>query len=164
MKRNTLFITQAAMIAAIYVVLLCVFEPISFGAIQCRVAEALTVLPFFTPAAIPGLTIGCFIGNIIGGADVLDIVFGTFATCIGAFGSYALRRYKFLVPLPPILANTIIVPWVLRFAYAESAPIYFLMATVGVGEIIACGVLGLLLLFVLERYKNIIFPMTREKA
>ncbi|QHQ60430.1 hypothetical protein Ana3638_06305 [Anaerocolumna sedimenticola] len=157
MKNKTLFITQAALIAAIYVVLVYVFKPISFSYVQVRIAEALTILPYFTPAAIPGVTIGCLLANLLTGADMLDIIFGSLATLIGAIGSYVLRKHKFLVPIPPILANTIIVPWILRYAYAFVLPIPFMMLTVGIGEVISCGLLGLLLLFVLNNYRNIIF-------
>ncbi len=157
MKNKTLFITQAALIAAIYVVLVYVFKPISFSYVQVRIAEALTILPYFTPAAIPGVTIGCLLANLLTGADMLDIIFGSLATLIGAIGSYVLRKHKFLVPIPPILANTIIVPWILRYAYALVLPIPFMMLTVGIGEVISCGLLGLLLLFVLNNYRNIIF-------
>lgn len=149
-KTNVLFITQSAMIAAIYVVLVILFQPISFHAIQFRIAEALTVLPFFTPAAIPGVTIGCLLGNIIGGADILDIVFGTLATLIGALGSYALRKNRYLVSLPPIVSNAVIVPWVLRYAYHMPDAIPYMMLTVGVGEIVSCGVLGQLLISTLK--------------
>ena len=155
-KMDTLFIAQAAMIAALYVVLAQLFAPISYQAVQCRIAEALTVLPFFTPAAIPGLTIGCLIANIMGGT-LLDIVFGTLATLAGAIGSYYLRQYKWAVSIPPILANTLIIPWVLRFAYADTAPIYFLMGTIGIGEVISCGIFGTLLLLALQPYRGYIF-------
>lgn len=157
-NKKVLFITQAAIIAAIYVVLIFAFAPISFSGIQVRIAEILTILPFFTPAAIPGVTIGCFLGNMLMGADVLDIIFGTLATLIGVVVSYLLRKYKFFVPIPPIISNTIIVPWVIRFAYGDATPIPFLMLTVGIGEIISCGVLGMILLFSLNKYKNTIFP------
>ena len=158
MKSKTYFITQAALIAAIYVVLVFVFKPISFSNIQIRIAEALTILPFFTPAAIPGLTIGCLLGNFLGGADILDITFGTLATLLGATGSYLLRRSKFLVPLSPIVSNTLIIPWVLRYAYGLVLPIPIMMATVGIGEVLSCGVLGFFLLIVLNKYRNVIFP------
>jgi len=158
MKNKTLFITQAALIAAIYVVLVFVFKPISFSNIQIRIAEALTILPFFTPAAIPGLAIGCLLGNFLGAADMLDIIFGTLATLLGATGSYLLRRNKFLVPLPPILSNTVIIPWILRYAYGLTLPIPLMMATVGIGEVLSCGVLGIFLLLVLNQYKDVIFP------
>lgn len=159
-KEKLLYVTQAAMIAAIYVVLVQAFAPISFRAVQCRIAEALTILPYFTPAAIPGVTIGCLLGNILGGCDILDISFGTLATFLGAAGTYTLRRYKWLAPVPPILSNTIIIPWVLRFAYADTSPVYFLMATVGIGEVISCGVMGMILLLALKRYQDVIFPNT----
>lgn len=149
---------QAAMIAAIYVVLCIAFAPISYGAIQARVAEALTILPYFTPAAIPGLFIGCLIANLIGGSIMLDVVCGSIATLIGAVGTWMLRRKsRFLAPLPPILANTLIVPFVLRYGYGEPLPIPFLMGTVGIGEIAVCGVMGLILLAVLEKYRRFIF-------
>ena len=112
MKKTT-FITQGAVIAAIYVVLVFVFDYWSFGPIQFRVAEALTILPVFTPAAVPGLFIGCLIANITGGAVIWDIVFGSLATLIGAVGTYMLRKHPWAAPLPPILANTVIVPFVL---------------------------------------------------
>ena len=86
------FITQAAVIAAIYVVLVVIFNYISFGPVQFRIAEALTILPYFTPAAIPGLFVGCIIANILGGAIVWDVVFGSIATLIGAIGTYLLRK------------------------------------------------------------------------
>lgn len=87
------------------------------GAIQVRVSEALTVLPFFTPAAIPGLAIGCFLSNLITGAAVYDVVFGSLATLLGAVGTYLLRRHKFLCTLPPVIANMVIIPFVLRYGY-----------------------------------------------
>ena len=157
MNKKVLFLTQAAVIAAIYVVLIYAFQWSSFGYIQVRVAEVLTVLPYFTPAAIPGVTIGCFLSNLLTGADILDIVFGTLATFLGAVLSYKLRRNKFLVPIPPILANTIIMPWVIRFAYGNAQSIPFMMLTVGIGEVLAIGVLGLILITALEPYAHTIF-------
>lgn len=157
-NKRILFMTHAAMIAAIYVVLTVLFRPFSFGEIQVRIAEALTILPFFTPAAIPGLFVGCFIGNIIGGAILPDIIFGSLATLIGASFTYLLRRQsKYLAPLPPIIANIVIVPLVLRYAYGITLPIPFLMFTVGVGEIISCGVLGMIVLSALQKHQYKIF-------
>lgn len=160
MRKNTSFLTlvEAAMIAAVYVVLTFTFAPFSFGEIQIRIAEALTILPVFTPAAIPGLFVGCMLGNILGGAILPDIVFGSIATLIGAFFTYKLRNQnRFLAPLPPILANAIIVPFILRYGYLVPLPIPFMMLTVGIGEVIGCGVLGLILYKALDRYKNVIF-------
>lgn len=157
-NKNVAFMTQAAMIAAIYVVLTYVFAPFSFGEVQIRIAEALTILPVFTPAAIPGLFVGCIVGNILGGAILPDIIFGSIATLIGAFFTYQLRnKSRFLAPLPPIIANTVIVPFVLRYGYGVALPIPFMMLTVGVGEVVGCGVLGLVLYTALNRYKNVIF-------
>ena len=159
MKDNKVrFLAQGAMIAAVYVALTVVFAPISFSEIQVRVAEALTILPVFTPAAIPGLFIGCLIGNIAGGAVVPDIIFGTLATLIGAFGTWKLRRaHPFLAPVPPILANTVIVPFVLKYAYEVPLPVPFMMLKVGAGEILSCGVLGMLLYYALRSRREQIF-------
>ena len=157
-NKSTVFLVEAAAIAAVYVVLTLIFAPISYGEVQVRISEALTVLPFFTPAAVPGLFVGCVIGNILGGAVLPDIVFGSLATLIGAIGTRMLRdRSPYLAPVPPILANALIVPFVLRYAYAVPLPIPFMMLTVGIGEVISCGVLGMLLYFALNRRKSTIF-------
>lgn len=151
---------QAALIAAMYVVLtwLANLFGLANGAIQVRFSEALTILPYFTPAAIPGLFVGCFISNTITGAAIWDILFGSLATLIGAFFTYKLRRFsKWLAPLPPILANIIVVPQVLRIVYGASDSIWYLMATVGIGEIISCGIFGMVLLFALQKHAHQIF-------
>lgn len=159
-EQKTLFMTQAAMIAAVYVVLTVVFAPIAFGQVQIRIAEALTILPVFTPAAIPGLFIGCLIGNILGGALLPDIFFGSLATLIGAVFTYMLRKQsKYLAPLPPIIANIIIVPFVLRYAYGIALPIPFMMLTVGIGEVVSCGVLGMIVYAALQKYQYKIFKI-----
>lgn len=156
-----MYLSQAAMIAALYVVLTLLANALGLAnyAIQVRFSEALTILLFFTPAAIPGLTIGCLLSNILTGCAPLDILFGTLATLIGALGTYALRRFEWLAPLPPILANTIIVPWVLRFAYDIPDAIPYLMATVGAGELISCGLIGMLLLRSLKQIRKNIFKV-----
>ena len=154
---NTAFITRAAAIAAVYVVLTLVFAPISYGEVQIRISESLTILPFFTPAAIPGLFIGCLIANITGGAVIWDIIFGSIATLLGAIGTYMLRSNRWLAPLPPIISNTVIVPLVLRFGYGVPLPIPLLMVFIAIGEIISCYVLGEILLTVLAKYRERIF-------
>lgn len=151
------YLAYAAAIAAIYVVLTVIFAPICFGPVQFRVSEALCVLPFFTPAAVPGVAVGCFLSNLLCGAAPLDVVFGSLATLIGAVGSYVLRRQKWLVCVPPIVSNIVIIPWVLRYAYGSADLIPFAMVTVGIGEILAIGVLGNLLLVTLDRYGKILF-------
>ena len=157
-NKSTLFLTQAAVIAAVYVVLTLVFAPFSFKEIQVRLAEALTILPIFTPAAIPGLFVGCLLGNFIGGAVIWDTIFGSIATLIGAVGTYLLRKKSmYLAPIPPIVSNMVIVPFVLRYAYAVPLPIPLMMLTVGVGEVISCGVLGVLLGKLLNKHSETIF-------
>ena len=161
-----LFMAQAAMIAAIYVVL--TFIANAFGLanhnIQVRISEALTILPYFTPAAVPGLLIGCLISNILTGCILPDVIFGSFATLIGAIGTYALRKWKWCAPVTPILANTLIVPLVLIYGYGflidgvSIAYCYgYYALTVGIGEIISCGIFGMILLFTLEKHADRIF-------
>ncbi len=156
-SEKTYFMVFSAAIAALYTVLTMVFAPISFGPVQFRISEILCILPFFTPAAIPGLFIGCLLSNFLCGAATLDVIFGSLATLIGAIGSYKLRKNQWLVCVPPILTNTIIIPWVLRFAYGSQDLIWYAMITVGIGEILAIGVLGNLLLGILNRYKHVVF-------
>lgn len=156
--KKTRLMTESALIAAVYVALVLLFKPISFGAIQFRIAEALCVLPFFSLSAVPGLAIGCLLGNFFSGAAMPDVIFGTFATLLAAILSYELRTVsKWLVCLPPILANAIIVPFVLQYAYGVTDGYFFLFATVGIGEILAVGVLGNVLLLALEGKKELIF-------
>lgn len=155
--KRVYFMVYAAVIAAIYVTLTLVFAPISFGAVQFRISEALCILPFFTPAAVPGLAIGCLLSNLLCGAATMDVVFGSIATLIGAVGSWMIRRHKWAVCLPPIIANTLIIPWVLRYAYGAEDLIWFSMITVGIGEILAIGVLGNILMRALEKSKEYIF-------
>lgn len=159
MNKKVLFIVHAALIAALYVVLTLLANIFGLAnyAIQVRFSEALTILPFFTTAAIPGLGIGCLLSNILTGCALPDIIFGTAATLIGAVFTWILRKNKWLAPLPPIIANTVIVPFVLLYAYGVK-PLWFSFLTVGAGEIISCGILGLLLLNALLRYRKYIFP------
>lgn len=158
-QNKVLFITQAAMVAAIYVVLTVFINAVGLasGAIQVRISEALTILPYFTPAAIPGLFIGCLLSNTITGCALFDIIFGSLATLLGAVGTYLLRKYQWLTPIPPILANTIIIPFVLTYVYEIPGGIPYFMLTVGAGEVLSCGILGLVLLFALKPHKNRIF-------
>ena len=159
-NKNVTLITQAAMIAALYVVLTLIAA--AFGldhyAVQVRFSEALTILPFFTPAAIPGLYVGCLLSNIVTGCIIWDILLGPVATLLGALGTWLLRkRSRWLAPLPPIAANTLIVPLILAYAYQFEGSLPYFMLTVGLGEIISCGVLGMLLMFTLNKYKGKIF-------
>lgn len=161
-NKGTQFLAEAAMIGAIYVVLTVLFAPLSYGEVQIRVSEALTILPYFTPAAIPGLFVGCIIANLFGGAIPVDMIFGSIATLIGAVFTYKLRNTsRFLAPIPPIAANAVIVPFVLRFGYGVNLPIPLMMLTVGIGEVVSCGVFGLILQTALLKYKNVIFRSGR---
>ena len=157
-KRVT-FITQAAMIAAIYVVLTLFISAFNLasGAIQIRISEALTVLPAFTPAAIPGLFIGCLISNLLSGGMLLDVIFGSLATLLGACGTYLLRKWKWVVSVPPILSNALIVPFVLAYVYHIPGGVPYFMVTVGIGQILSCGVLGMIVYKILAKYRNVIF-------
>lgn len=159
MRQNkTTFITHAAMIAALYVALTYLANAMGLAnnAVQIRFSEALTVLPYFTPAAIPGLFVGCFLSNLLTGCAVPDIVFGSLTTLLAAFATYKLRKMKYLAAVPPVVANTIVVPFILLYAYGVG-PIWMSFVTVGIGEVISCGILGTLLLFALERYRYVIF-------
>ncbi len=154
-KKTARFITWSAVIAAIYVVLTVVFAPISFNVGQIRIAEMLTILPLFTPAAIPGLFIGCILGNLLGGAIVLDIVFGSIATLIGAVGGYLLRKNRWLVPIPAVVSNGIIVPIILKYGYGFDMPLALMMLYVTAGEIVGCYILGEILASILIKQDRI---------
>lgn len=160
MNRKVLFIVHASVIAALYVVLTFAANALGLAnyAVQVRFSEALTILPFFTPAAIPGLTLGCLLSNILTGCALPDIIFGTLATLTGAVFTRLLREHKWLAPVPPVSANTIIVPFVLYYAYGIR-PLWLSFITVGVGEIISCGLLGMILLNILNKYRKILFPI-----
>ena len=150
---------QAATIAAIYVILTLMTNVFGLanGVIQIRFSEALTVLPCIMPAAVPGLFIGCLISNTLTAAMALDILFGSLATLLGATFTYRLRKYKFLAPIPPIVSNTLIIPFILSYVYNFDGAIWYFMLTVGVGEIISCGVLGYMLLLTLNRMPRQMF-------
>lgn len=154
-KSTALFLSQGAIIAAMYVALTIIFAPISFGAVQVRIAEALTILPLFTPAAVPGLFIGCLIANGLGGGILLDVIFGSIATLIGAILGYLLRFNRWLVPIPAIASNTVIVPFVLKYGYGIDIPIWMMMIYIAVGEIIGCYLLGELLASVVLKRENL---------
>ncbi len=158
-NKKVLFITQAAVIAAIYVVLTAIAAgfDLASGMIQVRFSEALTVLPFFTPAAIPGLAIGCLIANIVTGCMLPDVIFGTLATLLGAIGSWYLRKNKILVTIPPVVSNAIIIPFVLTYAYKIPGGIPMQMLTVGAGEVLSCVIIGSILISALNPVKDHIF-------
>lgn len=159
MNKNLKYFTQAAMIAALYVVLTFIANAfgLASGTIQIRISEALTILPYFSPAAVPGLFIGCILANTLTGCAFYDVIFGSLATLVGACGTRLLRKHRLLTPIPPILSNTLIMPFVLSYVYSLEGTIPFFMITVGAGELISCGLLGILLLFSLDKYRDFIF-------
>lgn len=110
-------IVNGAVIAALYAVLTLLLAPVSFGIVQVRVSEVLCILSLFTPAAVPGLTVGCFIANFIGGNGIADAVLGSLATLIGCLGMYKLRKKPKLAPLVNVLSNGIIVGLMLYYIY-----------------------------------------------
>ena len=146
---------QAAVIAAAYAVLTVALSPISYGVMQVRISEALVVLPAFTPAAVPGLFVGCLVANFVSPYGLLDMIFGSAASLIGALGSYALRERPLLVPLPPVVANGVIVGAMMKYAYGIPLPLWSCIGWVALGEFVSCYALGYPLMRYLERRKRI---------
>lgn len=158
-QKKTLFVTRAAMIAALYVVLTLLANMFGLAnyPIQLRFSESLCILPFFMAEAVPGVFAGCIIANLMTGALPLDVIFGSLATLLGALGTRAFRRWKWTAPIFPIISNTIIVPLVLTYVYHFEGSLPYFMVTVGIGEVLSCGVLGMVLLVTLEKYKDALF-------
>ena len=174
-NKKVSFITEAAFIAALYVILTFIANALGLAnyAVQVRFSEALTILPFFTPAAIPGLYLGCLLSNILTGCAVPDIVFGSFATLAGAVGTYFIahgrkkqsdpgyitdsKLRQFLCALPPVIANMIVVPPILIYVYELEGTLPLFMLTVGAGEVISCIILGLVLLNCLYPHRARLF-------
>ena len=153
-RQKTIFITKAAIIASLYVVLTAISALFGLdkGAIQLRLSETLCFLPFLTPAAIPGLTVGCALSSLLFAANIFDIIFGSLATLIGAIITFSLRKKSIYVAvIPPILSNTVIIPFVLKYAYGIHGMIPYFALTVFIGEFICCGIFGVLLLKALPK-------------
>ena len=151
-RRNTKNLCLSALIAALYAALTLAFQPISYGAVQFRISEALTLLPVLFPQAVPGLTLGCLISNLFNpmGATVYDVVFGTLATLIAAVITWRMRASIWVGALPPVLCNAIIVGLVLTYAYGIDM-LWMNMLTVGLGEAVVCYVLGVPMIKLLSR-------------
>ena len=149
------FIVYGAAICSLYVILTFISHifGLDSGVIQLRLSEALVAMVAFTPAAIPGLAIGCLISNFLMGSVFIDVIFGSVATLIGAYFGYKLRKHKLLLFLPNIISNTVIVPLILAYAYNISQAWWYMALTVGIGEILSCGVFGYFLLKSLEKSK-----------
>ncbi len=160
MKKMTVKdLVRGAIIAAVYALLTIFLAPISSGLVQCRVSEALCILPYFTFSAVPGLFIGCLAANLLTGAPVYDVVFGSLATLLAAYVTYRMRARvtKYLAPLPPVVFNAVIVGALLVYVYGVDVSYPVAAAYVAVGELIACYALGLPLLLALERFKEKLF-------
>ena len=153
--KKTQFLTHGALIAALYVVMTCIVNALGLanGFIQVRISEALCILPMFTFAAVPGLFAGCIVSNILTGAIMPDIIFGSMATLLGALGTYYLGKNKYIATVFPIVSNTVIIPLVLKYAYGLEQTYLFMAGTVFVGEVISCGVLGVLLYDLIKKTK-----------
>ena len=150
---STRELTFAAIVAALYAVMGYFGDTfgMTFGPVQIRFAEALTVLPFLFPAATPGLFVGCLLANLLTGCVLWDVAVGSLATLLGALGTRLLRKNRWLAVLPPIVSNILLVPPVLAWAYGVEESIPFLMLTVGLGEVLSCGVLGELMYSALDK-------------
>lgn len=144
-------LTRTAMVAAIYAALTIALAPISYGPLQFRVSEAMTVLPWLYPEAVPGLFLGCLVANLFGGNGLLDIIFGSLATLAAALLSRRIKN-AWLVPLPPVLINAVVIGAML--SYVLGLPFWLTAAEVGLGQIGSCYILGLPLLFFLKRNKH----------
>lgn len=158
---GVLFLAQAGLIAAVYTALTLLVQPLSFGAVQFRLSEMLTILPVYTPAAMPGLTVGCFLSNLIGlsmganPAGAWDLLVGTAATGVAAWISYGCRRRRLkglpiLSTLPPVAVNALVVGAELYVVYG-GMPLWLHILWVAVGQIGACTLCGLLLAWTLEK-------------
>lgn len=145
------YLVRVAMIGAIYVILNIIFAPISYGPIQVRIAEALVVLPFIDPSAIIGLFIGCILANVYGGLGMVDIIGGSLCTLIAAYLTSKMKNPK-LAPLPPVLINAFGVSIYLHLLFDLSYWITVLY--IGIGEVIACYILGYPLLILLIKNKK----------
>lgn len=158
-KRGTIYFVQAGIIAALYVAITMLFAPISSGVMQVRISEMLTVLPFFTEAAIPGLAIGCFIANIVVGCTALDVVAGTMATLVAAFITFKIKN-KWFAPLPSVILNGVIIG--LIQGPLMGFPTFFAILYVAAGQAVSCYALGLPLLLALDKVKDKIFKKNRR--
>ena len=153
-QKKTKNLIDGAVIAALYVILTYLADILGLasGVIQVRISEALNVMVCFTASAVPGLTVGCFLSNLLTGGALPDVIFGTLATLIGAFGGYLLRKNRVAALACPILSNAVIVPFVLKLAYGMPDAFWFIVVTVTIGELVSCGVLGYLLGLVMDKY------------
>ena len=158
-KFNVRELVQGAIIAAVYALLTIFLAPISSGLVQCRVSEAMSILPYFTFSAVPGLFIGCLLANLLTGAAVYDVIFGSLATLAAAYITYWMRNRvsKYLAPLPSVVINALVVGWLLTYVYQIGVPYWLAAGYVAIGQAIACFALGLPLMKLLERFRGKLF-------
>ena len=149
--KNTNTLTRGAIIAALYAAITLLLAPISYGEVQIRIAESLTLLPILLPEAIPALTIGCLLANVLGGCTIFDIVFGTLATLLAAICTRRLRGHQLLASVMPVLFNGVIVGAVVHYAYAPVIALPLCMLFVALGEAVACMLLGPIVLRAVTR-------------
>ena len=156
-RNSAIYLTRGALIAALYVVVtwLCSLVGLSSGVIQLRLSEALCIMPLFLPEAVPALFIGCLISNLISGGLIWDVIFGSIATLIGAFGARAMRRLPsrlaWLATAPTVVSNAVIIPFVLIYTYGAEEAWWFISLTVAIGEVICAGIGGYILYRLLEK-------------
>ena len=158
-KTNVRGLVRAAIIAAIYALLTIALAPISSGLIQCRVSEAMSILPYFTFSAVPGLFVGCLLANLLTGAPFYDVIFGSFATLLAAYITYFMRKRapKYLAPLPSVVINALVVGALLVYVYDVGVNYWVAAGYVAIGQAIACFVIGLPLLSLLENFGGKLF-------
>lgn len=152
------FVAKSGMIAALYVALTMISASLglSSGVIQVRISEALCVLPIYSFAAVPGVTVGCLVSNILCGGTIYDIIFGTLATLVAALVTFALKKHRYLSSIPTIVSNSVIIPFVLILSGFGGWEMYpFFALTVGVGEVISCGIFGTILVLYFEKHREI---------
>ncbi|MBQ6129522.1 MAG: QueT transporter family protein [Lachnospiraceae bacterium] len=165
-KKIAIYLVQTVVIAALYWVLTYIanmFQLANGLNFQLRISDARTVLPYYTPAAVPGLFLGCLGANYTMGLPAPDVIYGSLATCVAALVSYFLRRKKFMVPFPPIIIIAFTVPAVYKYLLGfDEPPFWRSVLMVGLGEVVTCGVLGVALLLGLEDYRDKLFPTDKQ--
>ncbi len=156
MKSSARHLTQGGVIAALYVMLTMLSQSMGLasGQFQVRLGESLCLLPCFFPAAVPGLTVGCLLSNLLCGAPLWDVLAGTLATLLAAVATRRLSYSRVLAVLPPIAVNALLVPPVLKYAYGLPVGLPLLTVSVGVGQLLACGVLGQLVYSAIDKQKH----------
>lgn len=157
MNKKTLAVSKAALTAALYVTLACLANSLGLasGAVQLRLSEALCVFPVFGFSFVPGVTVGCLIFNLLFSGNILDIIFGTLATFIGALCALAFKNHKYLAFIPTVISNTVIIPFVIAYGFMDGNLSTYPIVALGifVGEFLSCGVIGNFLLKLIEKYK-----------